>query len=103
MSCHRLTFKNDRVFDVMIAAAEVADELKTNLCTGVLYRVTGGVREAEPLHRTDGGPIQVIATTEQMVLEIATHVLGQVTGSALDQTRPCDDAPGFSRLLLFGF
>jgi hypothetical protein len=89
MSCYRLTFKNDRVFEIEIDSVEVVDELAKNVCTGVMYRVINGAREFHPLQRSDGGPIQVIAMSESATLDIATHVLMEVTGSTLDKLGKC--------------
>jgi hypothetical protein len=92
MSCYRLTFVNHRVFEVEVESASVQGELRTEVCTAVMYRVTNGAREHQPLSRSDGGPIQIIATSESMALDIARHVLADVTGSSLERLGECGHA-----------
>ena len=93
MACYRLTFDTRQVFEVVIDGKRVARDYDTEICVGILYRVTHGARETEPLHRQTGGPIEIYAITEDMTLLIAKHVLREVTGSEIAQIRGCGVPP----------
>jgi hypothetical protein len=89
MSCYRITFKNERVFEVVIASVPVAGELRASVWTALMYRVTSGQREAGPLSRADGSPIEVVSVSEEMALEIASYVLEDVTTSYIGAVSEC--------------
>ena len=88
MACYRLRFATGRVFEVVIDRASVAGDT-TTLCSAVIFRVTDDVREHQPLVRADGGPLQIMAVSEDMTLEIARTVLAEVTSSALNSIGKC--------------
>ena len=89
MACYRLTFQNDKVFEVVAESDAVADGLQTTLCTAIIYRVINDVREHKPIQRMSGGPIQITAPSADAAVEIARNVLTDVTGSTVERVSEC--------------
>ena len=100
MACFRLAFKNRHVYDVIVHGHAAARDFSAPIHTARIYRVTRGVREIEPLHRTSGGPIEVYAVSERTAIAITTEILSAVTGSELAEVSTCDDpaVPGLADL-----
>jgi len=90
MACYRLTFKNGKVFEVIVERAAVAGGLR-DVYTAAFYRLTRGAREHAPLQRADGRPLQVVALDEETAIVIARDVLAGLTGGGLEQQGPCGD------------
>ena len=93
MACYRLTFHNNQVFDVVIDPAPVHGSSQSNVRLALIYRVVAGHRDAEPLQRTGGGPIQVLAVSQQTAVDIVKEVLREVTGSRLEAITECGPHP----------
>jgi hypothetical protein len=89
MACYRLTFLSQQVFETVIESAPVHGDDRSNVCIALIYTVTGGAREAQPLSRSSGGPIQVLAINEQTAVDIVNEVLKEVTGSRLTGLSGC--------------
>ena len=101
MVCYQLTFHDAQTFEVVIESAPVHGDDHENVCIALIYGLANGVREAEPLHRVGGGPIQVLAVNEQTALDIVTEVLKEVTGSrpaAIAQGSPSPFSPPVPRM-----
>ena len=80
MVWYRLTFRNSQIFDLGIDRARDSEQ---KMASGRIYRVTAGVREAAPLRRETGAPIEIHASSGDAAVAIATDVLTAVTGSRL--------------------
>ena len=93
MACYRLTFYNQQVFETVVESAPVHGDDRSNVCIALIYKVVNDVREAEPLRRVGGGPIQVLAVNEQTAIDIVNEVLKEVTGSRLVALGECVPAP----------
>lgn len=93
MACYRLTFQNQQVFETVIESAPVHGDERSNVCIALIYTVTGGVRDPQPLRRVAGGPIQVLAVNEQTAVDIVNEVLQEVTGTRLASIGVCDPEP----------
>ena len=93
MACYRLIFHNTEAFEVLVESEPVHGDYPSSLCVALIYRVTNGVRETEPLRRVAGGPIQVLAVNEHTALDIVTEVLKEVTGSRLATISDCGPDP----------
>ena len=90
MACYRLTFKNTRVFEVIIESAVMAEiGLRQSGCVAVIYRVIHDARDHAPLLRSNSAPITIVAANEQAALEIAKSVLADACGSTLDGLSEC--------------
>ena len=94
MPCYRVSFQNNREFDVRTEPAHVADQLRATVWAALIYRVVDGSREPQPMSREDGHPIQVIGMSEQAAVEIAKYVLTEVTGSVVTLVTDCGEASG---------
>lgn len=93
MACYRLTFQNQQIFETVIESAPVHGDDRSNVCVALIYAVTNGVRDAQPLRRVGGGPIQVIAVNEHTAVDIVNEVLKEVTGARLTSLAGCDPDP----------
>ena len=100
MACYRLTFENRQVFDIEIDDKRAVRGSPATVCVGLIYRVTQGARETEPLHREIGGPLEVYATSPDAALLIAQQVLRDVTGSNIASVGRCSAPPGLPFLNL---
>src|SRR5262245_8964122 len=93
MACYRLTFHNQQTFESVVESAPVHGDDRSNVCIALIYVVSNGLRDAHPLHRVGGGPIQVLAVNEQTAVDIVNEVLKEVTGSRLTSLSECGPGP----------
>jgi len=88
VACYRLIFRNDHAFCVDFLPNPDADPPDRS-CRALLYRVTNDARDATPMHRRDGEPIEIRATSEAVALAIAHDVLTEVAGARLELLVKC--------------
>ena len=91
MACYRLTFESQQTFEILIDGKRAAQDYPTEIYTATIYRVTGDAREAEPLHREAGGPLEIYAVSDLTALAIVTEVLKEVTDSSLATVSACNE------------